>query len=286
MRNMRRILIAEDNHDIQNELSMTFEKVGGFICWMVSKVADIPDALVDSNAFWAIFDLELEDGNTFETIKQVKDLYGDEIRIIVYTGYYEKYTELAIWNAGADILRKPINPLAILKKIEMIEEQIKGIDKKSARINQTLKIGEDAYFDMVTGYCKVGGNRIYMPENVKNVMRSLASSYQPDQTWEWLSRFKIMQQCEGLEKEPVARQMTKDEHKRLKNSPVAMQSNVIDTIGERLRKYTQKIREVFGPDVIEIQRTADSSSVYRFSNIVTFITEEEAKHVGMRGDNA
>lgn len=284
MRNHKRVLIAEDDEEILKELAITISKVRACDYWAVKRVSDIMPALEESNAFWAILDLELEDGNTIDVIKEIKDKYGNEVRVIVCTGYYEQYTELAVFTAGAmDMFKKPINPMALIKKMDIVEDMLKGTEAKPAVEKQStiLLLGENAFFDIKTDYCKVNGDRKFLMENIKNVLKVLASGYQPDGTWEWLTRAQILLACEGVESTPPR---VDDEVENL--NLAAKQSQKIDNLGEKLRKYTQKIREVFG-DVIEVQRTGDNSSVYRFKKQVKFLTEQESSISGMKGaDNA
>lgn len=122
MRDIKSIVLAEDDKDRQNELRQYLERLGGYSVAATDRVYDVIRLVGETNARWVILDLELIDGVAIDIIKPLKEKYGRGIFILILTGYWERYSENKLIRLGADlVLRKAYDPEALVQQLRRIQ---------------------------------------------------------------------------------------------------------------------------------------------------------------------
>jgi DNA-binding response OmpR family regulator len=269
MRDPTRVVIAEDDRARAEELQRILNSAGGYTTWRTSRVSEILDRLRDSNAYWLILDLELEDGNSIDLIRPIRERYGSDVYIIVVTGNSSQSPEYTTLGKGADLMfRKPYHPTALvaqMAKLQQLGEGSKNIPTK----DMVLKIGECALIDLRnnSAHCVIrrsdGDEELELTGIHTQLLRYLASRRNPE-THSWLptERSVLISNVWGGE---------------------ALMD--IERSGANLRKNMQRLRELIGCDPIVIyhQRT-HTTSYYLADWIVPMDELCEADRTVIPGD--
>ena len=71
MRDLNRLLLAEDERELAHGLREVLETVGGFEVWITWLGADVIRLLKKTHAAWLVLDLELEDGYSGRVVQDV-----------------------------------------------------------------------------------------------------------------------------------------------------------------------------------------------------------------------
>jgi two-component system response regulator HydG len=139
---MKNILIIEDVITLGLMLKTWFSKKG-FYANTVINISDAKKNIQENKPDLIITDLRLPDGSGLDLIKWVKEHYND-IVIIVMTSYAEIQTAVECIRSGAyDYVAKPLDPEAVLKKIQALEHPDKKLSNHSrtSSVNNGLKTG-------------------------------------------------------------------------------------------------------------------------------------------------
>jgi DNA-binding response OmpR family regulator len=225
-RDYERVVIAEDDQERASEMMKILTVIGGFDISITKWRAEVNNLVSTTNAGWLILDLNLEDGNSAEIVPLLRERYGDELIIIILSGYYEDYPEWDLLSCGADLyLRKPYRPKAMLQQMETLRARIKGQALKRSP-NIKLKIG-DGVLDLERAIYKRGTTEIGVPHVQIKLIRLLASA-RDDEGWKFVERPEIIMHVwgEDFEVDPI-------------------------TTTERLRKLRNRIRRTLGMEITD-----------------------------------
>jgi DNA-binding response OmpR family regulator len=121
LRDYRRIVLAEDEPERALEMSHVLEALGNYEVRTTKYKREVLDLVDHTSAGWLILDLNLEDGNSADLVPLIREEYGEEVIIIVLSGYFEDYPEYSLLSKGVDLyLRKPYSPKAMLMQMESL----------------------------------------------------------------------------------------------------------------------------------------------------------------------
>lgn len=192
MRDLNRVVIAEDNIEVRNNLRKLIEGTSGYQVWATSLREEIMYVLDDSNAYWLILDLELEDGVSKDKIPLIRSTYGTDVFIVVLTGNHNLYSEKVILSLGADLmLRKPYDPMALLQQMNAMRDRILGVGR-TLPLHSKLLI-EGKLLDLDTGdYEDEDGNLISLSSAQKILIQYLASSRNENGDWAPVDRGDVI----------------------------------------------------------------------------------------------
>ena len=171
MRDINRIILAEDDKGISLPLKAIFE-LNGYEVVITDKVKELLPLAQSTNAKWMILDIELTDGTSDTEIPNLNREFQD-LYICVLTGYYERYKELEILNAGANfMLRKPYTPEAILTQLKKIRDDIEG-----NKVNTSIYLHKgETFIDLQTGQLIKPGTVVSLPTNAKILLYYLSKT--------------------------------------------------------------------------------------------------------------
>lgn len=225
-RDYERVVLAEDDQERASEMMKILTVIGGFDVSITKWRAEVINLVSTTNAGWLILDLNLEDGNAAEIVPLLREQYGEDLIIIILSGYYEDYPEWDLLSGGADLyLRKPYRPKAMLQQMETLRARLEGQPlKRSTDIK--LKIG-DGVLDLNQAIFKKGKTEIGVPHVQIKLIKLLASA-RDDSGWKYIDRPEIIMHVwgEDFEIDPI-------------------------TTTERLRKLRNRIRKTLGVKITE-----------------------------------
>lgn len=183
MRDLTRVVLAEDDRKRADECRRILESVGGYTVWVTGRMNDVINLLKKSGAAWLILDLELEDGNSVEIMPTIRERFGGEVFILVLTGHWDRQQENVILNRGANLMiRKPYNPTALVSQMSQMRDLREGRNR-CATDETVLKIGKSARLDLQTGICTVctpdGDEEIRLTGIHTRLLRYMASMRDP-----------------------------------------------------------------------------------------------------------
>ncbi|MDF1500760.1 MAG: response regulator [Anaerolineales bacterium] len=189
LRDYRRIVLAEDEPQRALEMSQVLESLGNYEVRTTKYKREVLDLVDQMSAGWLILDLNLEDGNSAELVPRIREEYGEEVIVIVLSGYFEDYPEHSLLSEGVDLyLRKPYSPKAMLMQMESLRARIEGGGvRKQAGVK--LKIGEGVY-DVDTRTYKVGKKEVRIAKTPSKMIAVLASARDAD-GWVFVERGQI-----------------------------------------------------------------------------------------------
>jgi len=244
-RNYGRVVLAEDEPDRALEMMNLLERIGSFDVRTTRRKRDILKLLKDSQAGWLLLDLNLEDGNSADLVPDIREIYGNDVFIIVLSGYFEDYPEYELLAMGVDLyLRKPYSAKAMLMQMEKLKERVEGKELKRS-IGLKVRIGK-GILNLETGTYKVGKKELDAPTRSLDMIRILASSYS-NKGWGFVSKINLIGNIWGEEYD---------------TDP--------ELLAQRLRRIRSDTKRFFGLDVIEGDRYY-SSTAFRLSRNITLV---------------
>ena len=192
MRDINRLVLAEDDRDLAHGMRRALETVGGYVVWITWSSMDVIKLLDQTHAAWLILDLELEDGYGGDLVSEVRRLWGDDVYIIVLSGFFDRYPEHELLGKGADtFLRKPYAPKSLISQIVQARARFEG---KELRANKgmLLQIG-NGILDLNKGaYVSVQGEEeTFLSDSQLKLMRFLASA-RDEGGWSFVDRGALM----------------------------------------------------------------------------------------------
>lgn len=226
IRDYRRIVLAEDEPQRALEMSRVLESLGNYEVRTTKYKREVLDLVDQTCAGWLILDLNLKDGNSADLVPLIREKYGEEVIIIVLSGYFEDYPEHSLLSEGVDLyLRKPYSPKAMLMQMESLKARIEGGGvRKQAGLK--LKIGEGIY-DMDTRTYRVGKKEVRVAKTPSKMIAVLASARNED-GWAFMERGQIAIYLWGED--------------------AASDPNYFTSNTRRLR---YELKQLFGDDIIE-----------------------------------
>ena len=225
-RDYERVVLAEDDQERASEMMKILTVIGGFDVSITKWRAEVVNLVSTTNSGWLILDLNLEDGNAAEIVPLLREKYGEDLIIIILSGYYEDYPEWDLLSGGADLyLRKPYRPKAMLQQMETLRVRLEGRPLKQST-NLKLKIREGV-LDLEQAIFKKGDIEISVPHVQIKLIKLLASA-RDDSGWKFIDRPEIIMHVwgEDFEVDPI-------------------------TTTERLRKLRNRIRKTLGTKITE-----------------------------------
>lgn len=265
MRDTTRVVIAEDDRARAEELQRILNATGGYTTWRTSRVREVMDKLRDSNAYWLILDLELEDGNSIDLLKIIREKYGSEVYIIVVTGLFQQIPEISVLGKGADTMfRKPYTAAALvaqMAKLQALSEGSQNIPTK----DMILKVAGCALVDLRnnSAHCVIrrpeGDEELELTGIHTQLLKFLASHRSAiTHTWQPTERSVLISNVWGGE---------------------ALMD--IERSGANLRKNMQRLRELIGCDPIIIIHQRNHTTSYYLAEWIVPMDElpEDAREI-------
>jgi DNA-binding response OmpR family regulator len=241
-RNYGRVVLAEDEPDRALEMMNLLEKVGSFDVRTTRRKRDILGLLEETQAGWLLLDLNLDDGNSADLVPEIRDNYGNDVFIIVLSGYFEDYPEYELLAMGVDLyLRKPYSARAMLMQMEKLKERVGGKVVISHKVRR-LKIGKGTV-DLERGTYIKGREAVEVPARPLDLIRILSSSFS-NEGWEYVNKISIIGNIWGEE---------------YKKDP--------ELLGQRLRRIRSDAKRFFGIDIIEGDRKYSSAALRLSSKV-------------------
>jgi DNA-binding response OmpR family regulator len=225
-RDYQRVVLAEDEHDRATEMMEILNVIGGFEVSITKWRSEVDNLITTTNAGWLILDLNLEDGNSAELVPLLRNKYGDDLILIVLSGYFEDYPEYGLLADGADLyLRKPYRPKAMLQQMETLRARMEGRALRKLS-NIKLKIA-GGILDLERAIYKKGNTEIGIPYVQIKLIKLLASARDKN-GWKYVDRPEIIMHVwgEDFEVDP-------------------------STTTERLRKLRTRIRKSLGTEITD-----------------------------------
>jgi DNA-binding response OmpR family regulator len=250
MRDLNRLLLAEDERELAHGLREVLETVGGFEVWITWLGADVIRLLKKTHAAWLVLDLELEDGYSGRVVKEIRRLWGDEVYIVVLSGHYNRYPEHELLGNGADnFLRKPYSPKSLISQIARARVRLEGLEFRSHN-GVMLKIG-DGVLDLNRGAYTTGkgDEELFLSDSQLKLLRILTSA-RDENGWVHVNRGTLMLN------------LWAEEHA---NDPFVYSN--------RLRQLKARTKSLFGLDPIEIRKGGHTSKWRLKPSVVELISE-------------
>jgi len=270
MRDMNRVVIAEDDYEVRSALRKFIEGAGGYQVWVISKCEDILDVLDDSNAYWLILDLELEDGVSKDHIPTVRSMFGTDVYILVLTGNHDIYSEKVIFSAGADMmLRKPYDPVAMLQQMNLMRDRVTGVGR-ALPMHSKLVI-EGKVVDLDSGsYTDDEKGVVTLSAMQKLLLRVLASSRDDDGNWRPIPRNEVILSVFGGKYGNKDFEFNRSSGSKLRQLVLALRRLFT---GENLDDETLEddLDDQKRYKVINVARGRDHTSLYSLDKDVEFI---------------
>jgi len=250
LRDYRRIVLAEDEPERALEMCQVLEALGNYEVRTTKYKREVLDLVDQTSAGWLILDLNLEDGNSADLVPIIREEYGEEIIIIVLSGYFEEYPEYSLLSEGVDLyLRKPYSPKAMLMQMESLKARIDGGGARK-QVGIKLKIGNGVYDVDIRTY-RVGNKEVRIPRTPARMIAILASTRDED-GWAFVKRGQIAIYLWG---EDAA------------SDPNYFTNNT--------RRLKFELKQIFGDDIIEATEQGRwLVPSYKLSSEVEFIEDE------------
>jgi DNA-binding response OmpR family regulator len=237
VRDMNRLVLAEDDIEVAQELRQVLEGLGGYEVWVTRFSTEVISLLTKTNAMWLVLDLNLEDGYSGDRIATVRRMWGNEVYIIVLSGYYSRYPEHELLGKGADtFLRKPYAPKALISLISRARVRLdQGVDLEPSN-GFGLKVG-DGVVDLDRGVYVKDDSReeIFLTDLQQQLLLVLASARIGDD-WAFLDRAHVLLQLWAEDYAGAA-----------------------SVFANRLRQLKSRTTSTLGVDPIEIHRSGRST---------------------------
>lgn len=117
-------LIADDHTIVRQGMQIAIEDtIDNFEIFTASSISQIHEQLEKKPIDIAILDAQLQDGNSFSIIPQIKKKYP-KIKILIFTSYDEENYALKFIEAGADGFLSKLSEESEIKKaiVQMVEK--------------------------------------------------------------------------------------------------------------------------------------------------------------------
>lgn len=117
-------LIADDHTIVRQGMQIAIEDtIDNFEIFTASSISQIHEQLEKNPIDIAILDAQLQDGNSFSIIPQIKKKYP-KIKILIFTSYDEENYALKFIEAGADGFLSKLSEESEIKKaiVQMVEK--------------------------------------------------------------------------------------------------------------------------------------------------------------------
>jgi DNA-binding response OmpR family regulator len=251
LRDYRRIVLAEDEPQRALEMSQVLEALGNYEVRTTKYKREVLKLVDQMSAGWLILDLNLEDGNSADLVPLIREEYGEEVIVIVLSGYFEDYPEHSLLSEGVDLyLRKPYSPKAMLMQMESLKARIEGGGARK-QVGIKLKIGEGIY-DVTSRTYRTGNKEVRIPKVPSKMIAILASARDED-GWGFVKRGQIAVYLWGED--------------------AASDPNYFTNNTRRLRF---ELKQIFGDDIVE---ATDQGRwlipSYKLSSEVEILEEEQ-----------
>lgn len=123
---MRKILLVEDNED-NAFLIRTLLSMGDFELIEATTGLQGVELAIAEKPSLVLMDIQLPDISGYEATKQIRNILGDELRIVAVTAYAMSGDREKCLAAGCDdYIEKPINTEAFLEAIESHFKKLPG----------------------------------------------------------------------------------------------------------------------------------------------------------------
>lgn len=188
-----RVILAEDDLEVAHGIRQVMETLGGYEVWVTRLRADVLSLLTKTHAMWLVLDLDLEDAYAGDLLPDIRRLWGNNVYVIVLSGFYDRYPEHELLGKGADtFLRKPYAPKALISLITRARTRLEeGVEITPGR-GELLQVGEGVV-DLSRGVF-TGGNgkdELYLTDLQWELLRALASARREDE-WAYLDRANLI----------------------------------------------------------------------------------------------
>lgn len=236
MRDFNRLVLAEDDRELAHGMREVLETVGGYVVWVTWLRTDVIRLLDKTQAAWLILDLELEDGYGGNLVTDIRRLWGNEVYVIVLSGYFDRYPEHELLGKGADnFLRKPYAPKSLISQIVRARARFEGKELRACE-GVMLQVG-DGILDLNKGVYKTKKSKeeIFLSDSQLKLVRILAAA-RDDGGWSLVDRGTLMLN------------LWAEEHA---DDPY--------TYSNRLRQLKTRTKSLFGLDPIEVYKGGHTS---------------------------
>lgn len=250
-RDYNRIVLAEDDLSRAVELMDLLRATGDYEVARTRCKAEVEGLLETTCAGWLVLDLNLADGSAADLVPWLRRRYGQDLLILVLSGYFEDFPEYELLNKGADLyLRKPYPPRTLLMQMEVLRSRLQG-QALYKEAGLRLAVG-GGVLDVDEGLFCRGGQEISLPRVQARLVALLASA-RDEQGWTYLSRSQIFMYMWG-------QSASADPH----------------TTSGRLRKVRYRLRNRLGVRLIE-ERNSGTGPLpsYRLSSEVRLLSPGE-----------
>ncbi len=245
MRDLDRLVLAEDDRELAEGLRVRLTRLGGYDVLVTRSGGEAIPLLRQSNAFWLILDLELEDGYAGDLVGEVRRVWGRGVYILVLSGYYERYPEHDVLEKGADtFLRKPYSPKSLTAQITVHRARIEGAPLEPTE-GLKLRIGEGV-LDLDRGsYTRGNRQETLLGDKTMRFLRHLASA-RDEAGWAFVDRTELILHLWGEGTEYEMELYHRERH------------------GLKLRQLKHRTTRLLGLDPIDIYKGGRTSK-YRLS---------------------
>ncbi len=249
MRNLARLVLAEDDREHVYKHARFLNEVCGYEVTVIHKGKDLLRALENSGAAWLILDLELEDGFVDGEIPKLRQRFGQEVFIIILTGYYDRFSDTNLFQKGVnEVLHKPYRPEDMLIRLRRLEAGALHFAQGTERRVQVLR-APHLWVDLKNGRFERADQKGTLPDSLLRFLQLMAQ--REDGGWKPIDRADLMVILWGRE---------------VASHPAAY--------GERLRSLTYRVRSTLG-EIILRHRIQNNSTAYVLAPEVQ-MEEEEA----------
>lgn len=237
---INRVILAEDDLEVAHGIRQALEALGGYEVWVTRLRADVMSLLTKTHAMWLVLDLHLEDAYSGDLLPDIRRLWGNNVYVIVLSGFYDRYPEHELLGKGADnFLRKPYAPKALISLISRTRMRLEEGVEIMPHSGLVLEVG-DGIVDLGRGVFTEGNGKdeVYLTDLQRELFRVLASARR-DEEWAYVDRVNLILQlwAEDYSDDPYS-------------------------YANRLRQLKSRTTRTLGLDPIEI-RTGRGSSRWR-----------------------
>jgi len=252
------VVIAEDNLEISMMIKDYFEEVYNLTVETTDRVASILPLVKESKASVLIMDLELQDGDATEVLKDVAAIPG--LIVVIFTGTYKGREENELLKNGAQVvMRKPQKPATIWQQVL----NLRGIRNQRKQEPRKIVVKEaQVIYDVQKGTLVKEGGRSTILDDAKNdILSALSYSLAEYQNLPVESSDERRGSAGWVEKKEIIKTVFKCEDHKV--------SSYSQMFGYRLRKIIETLREYIDPEgnkeLIENKRIGRYNSYYRLN---------------------
>lgn len=239
MRNPSRVCLAEDDRDLSRTLASFLTSDCGYEVAVTHRKDAVLPLLEKTSAGWLILDLELEGGMTNDLVAEIRRRCGNELYLIVLTGYYQMFPESYLFPQGVDeLLRKPYRPEDVYLRMKRLEEGRRALPGYV----EVLRI-RGVQVDLRSGRVQKAEEQGMLPDACLRLLQCLAQ--RENDGWKVTRQVDLLVALWG---------------RSISDAPVQY-SDRLRSLVHRLKKYTH-------PEIIANHRGQGNSSLYMLSKDV------------------